>query len=134
MNEYTAALPSVVRRRAAGHMLIEGASREEVAATLGLSMPTVRRYQSLVNEGGMQALDALSVGGRKSLLDQRTREVIATALRGTPKAHSFDCQNWTTALLRTFIEQKVGVRFSRVYVWQIARNLGLSHRLVRYSP
>jgi transposase len=132
MNEYTASLPSVVRRNTAGRMLIEGASHEEVASKLGMSMATVRRYQSLINEGGLEALDALSVGGRKSILDPAMREAIASALRGTPEAHGFDSGNWTTTLLGMFIEQKTGVRFSRVYVWQIAQNLGLGHRLAKY--
>jgi RNA chaperone Hfq len=133
MNEYTASLPSVVRRNAAGQMLIDGASLDEVASKLGLSMPTVRRYRTLVNEGGLEALETLSVGGRKSILEQPMREAIALALRGTPKAHGFDKGNWTTGLLRTFIEQKAGVRFSRVYVWQIANNLGLGHRLAGHK-
>jgi transposase len=133
MNEYTASLPSVVRRNAAGQMLIDGASPEEVASKLGLSMPTVRRYQTLVDEGGLEALETLSVGGRKSILDQPMREAIALALRGNPKALGFDSDNWTTALLGTFIAQKVGVRFSRVYVWQIAQNLGLGHRLAGHK-
>lgn len=114
-------------------MLISGASLEEVASTLGLSMPTVRRYQALINNGGLEALDTLSVGGRKSILDQPTREAIALALGGSPKAHGFHSANWTTTLLGTFIEQKVGVRFSRVYVWQIAQNLGMGHRLASYG-
>jgi RNA chaperone Hfq len=133
MNEYTASLPSVVRRNAAGQMLIDGASLDEVASKLGLSMPTVRRYRTLVNEGGLEALETLSVGGRKSILEQPMHEAIALALHGTPKAHGFDKDNWTTGLLRTFIEQKAGVRFSRVYVWQIANNLGLGHRLAGHK-
>ncbi|MFT4503193.1 helix-turn-helix domain-containing protein [Caballeronia sp. 15711] len=133
MNEHTASLPSVVRRITAGRMLIDGASPKKVATELGLSMPTVRRYQTLINEGGLEALDALSVGGRKSILDQHMHEAIALALSGSPKTHGFNRANWTTALLGAFIEQKVGVRFSRVYVWQIAQNLGLGHRLASYG-
>ena len=116
MNEHTASLPSVVRRITASHMLLDGAIHEEVASRLGLSMPTVRRYQSLINEGGLAALEKLSVGGRKSILDQATRDLISSALRGSPVAHGFDSHCWKTALRGRFIAQKVGARFSRVYV------------------
>lgn len=133
MNEHTASLPSVVRRITAGRMLLDGATHEQVASRLGLSMPTVRRYQSLINEGGLAALEKLSVGGRKSILDQATRDLISSALRGSPVAAGFDSHGWTTALLGRFIEQKVGARFLRVYIWQIAQNLGLGHRLASHK-
>jgi len=31
--------------------------------------------------------------------------------------------------LRSLIEKKYGVKYSRVYIWQIATNLGLGHLL-----
>ena len=113
----------------AGKMLMDGATRDEVAYQLHLSMSTVKRYQALIARGGLDALRELSVGGRTSLLDQTHREWIASALRGSAKMYGFDSDAWTNACLRSLIENKVGVRFSRVYVWQIATNLGLAYRL-----
>ena len=129
MDSYKESLPSVIRRLTAGQMLLDGHSLDEVALQLQLSMPTVRRYNLLVRSGGLDALRELSVGGRKSVLDEATREWIASALRGSARAHGFDGDGWTNARLRALIEARVGVRFSRVYVWQIATNLGLGHRL-----
>jgi transposase len=129
MNAYTESLPSVQRRMAAGNMLLDGATLDEVAYQLRLSMPTAKRYQALIKRGGLDALRELGVGGRTSSLDQATREWIASALCGSAKSHGFDSDVWTNARLRSLIESRVGIRFSRVYIWKIASNLGLAHRL-----
>ncbi len=122
-------LPSVVRRMTAGQMLLDGASTDEVAEQLHLSMATVRRYKALIDAGGLNALRQLGVGGRSSVLDQKALEWISTALRGSARVHGFDSDAWTNARLRSLIESKYGVRYSRVYIWQIATNLGLGHLL-----
>ena len=129
MNAYTESLPSVQRRLLAGKMLLDGATLHEVTYQLNLSMPTARRYQALIKRGGMEALRALGVGGRTSSVDQETRDWIAAALQTSAMKYGFENDEWTNARLRALIEQRIGIRFSRVYVWQIATNLGLAHRL-----
>jgi transposase len=113
----------------AGQMLLDGATVDEVAQELHLSPATVKRYLSIVKGGGLDGLRKMSVGGRGSVLDQATREWIASALSGSPRLHGFDGDEWTNARLKQLIAARVGVRFSRVYIWQIATNLGLGHRL-----
>lgn len=105
-------LPSVVRRMTAGRMLLEGASVETVAEQLHLSVQTVKRYKTIVSEGGLNALAKMGVGGRASVLDREALGWIAAALQGP-------------ARLRELIEPRYGARYSRVYIWQIATNLGL---------
>jgi transposase len=122
-------LPSVVRRMTAGQMLLDGASVEAVAEQLHLSTQTVKRYQAIVSAGGLEALQKMGVGGRSSVLDQEALEWIASALKGPARAHGFESDAWTNARLRALIERRYGVRFSRVYIWQIATNLGLGHLL-----
>jgi transposase len=129
MNAYTESLPSVQRRLLAGKMLLDGATLHEVAYQLHLSMPTARRYQTLIKHGGMEALRALGVGGRTSSVDQETRDWISAALQTSAMKYGFENDEWTNARLRALIENRIGIRFSRVYVWQIATNLGLAHRL-----
>ncbi|MDR5857287.1 helix-turn-helix domain-containing protein [Caballeronia sp. LZ062] len=124
-----ATLPSVVRRMTAGRRLLDGASVEAVANELHLSVQTVRRYKSIVSEGGLDALAKMGVGGRTSVLDRPALDWIAAALQTSARKHGFQSDTWTNARLRELIERRYGVRFSRVYVWQIATNLGLSHRL-----
>ncbi len=122
-------LLSVVRRMTAERMLLEGASVHAVAQALHLSEQTVRRYRAIVATGGLDTLSKLGVGGRASALDREALEWIATALPSSARLHGFDSDAWTNARLRELIERRYGVRYSRVYVWQIATNLGLGHVL-----
>jgi transposase len=122
-------LPSVVRRMTAGRMLLDGESVERVAEHLHLSVQTVRRYKAIVNEGGLEALSKMGVGGRTSVLDRAALEWIGQALQESARKHGFGSDAWTNARLRELIERRFGVRYSRVYVWQIATNLGLGHLL-----
>ncbi|WP_301951142.1 helix-turn-helix domain-containing protein [Burkholderia sp. L27(2015)] len=122
-------LPSVIRRMTAGQMLLDGASVEQVADQLHLSIVTVKRYKAIVDEGGVEALGQLAVGGRPSVLDTDALAWISKALQGSAKVHGFESDVWTNARLRSLIEEKYGVRYSRVYIWQIATNLGLGHLL-----
>jgi transposase len=122
-------LPSVARRMTAGRMLLDGKSVEAVADALHLSVQTVRRYRTMVSEGGLDALAQMGVGGRASVLDREALDWIAAALRGSAREHGFESAAWTNARLRELIERRYGVRYSRVYIWQIATNLGLGHLL-----
>jgi transposase len=113
----------------AGQLLLDGMSVEQVADQLHLSIATVKRYKALVDEGGLEALRQLAVGGRSSVLDQEALVWISKALQGSAKVHGFESDAWTNARLRALIESRYGVRYSRVYIWQIATNLGLGHLL-----
>lgn len=126
-------LPSVVRRMAAGRMLMEGASVNAVADALHLSTDTVRKYRAIIAQGGLEALQKMSVGGRSPLLDGAAMEWIAAALNGSACDHGFPTDAWTNARLRELIKTRFGVSYSRVYTWQLATNLGLGHRLSKSS-
>jgi transposase len=125
-------LPSVALRLKAAQMLLEGKSPVQVANELGISIPTARRYRTLLSEGGLHALERMSVGGRKPSLSPEAREWIATALRGSASAHGYRSGQWTDGRLCSLIEKELGIRFSRVYVRQLIIDLGfadcLKHR------
>lgn len=121
--------PTILRRREAGKMLMEGASLTEVAEKLRLSMTTVRKYRALVEGGGLEALGQLGVGGRVSVLDADALQWIAATLMGSARDHGFGSDAWTSGRLRDVIAGRYGVTYSRVYAWQLATNLGLAHRL-----
>jgi transposase len=110
-------------------MLVEGETIKSVADQLGMSIQTVKRYKSAIEQSGLVALERMSVGGRKSVLDSDALAWIAGTLRESPVAHGFDTDQWSDGRLTTVIEQQFGVRFSRVYVRQLVINLGFSDRL-----
>src|ERR1700754_3932238 len=129
MRSTTDNLPSVARRMLAGRMLTDGATIDAVADALHISTYTVRRYKIILDDGGLDALRRISIGGRTSVLDDLAREWIANALRGSAKERGFPSDAWTTGRLRELIGSRFGVHYSRVYTWQIATDLGLGHRL-----
>jgi hypothetical protein len=85
--------------------------------------------QLATEQDSLQGFEFLRVLSPKMTVAEFGARVRCAVLQ---KAHGVDSDYWTTALLRSFIEAKAGVRFSRVYVWQIANNLGLGHRLSSY--
>jgi transposase len=113
----------------AGRMLTDGASVDAVAEALHLSAYTVRRYKTILSDGGLDALRQVSIGGRSSLLNDEAKQWIADALRGSARDHGFPSDAWTNGRLRELIGMRYGVHYSRVYTWQIATDLGLGHRL-----
>jgi transposase len=114
---------------AAGRMLMEGASVQAVAEAHHLSTSTVRRYQAILLNGGLEALQKVSVGGRVSVLDDAALTWISAALLGSARDHGFPSDAWTNARLRAVVASQFGVHYSRVYIWQLVTNLGLGHRL-----
>jgi transposase len=117
-------LPSVARRIRAGEMLMAGETIESVVQQLGISTPSAKRYKALLEEGGLAALENISVGGRKSVLDPTAFDWIAEALRGSPAAFGFETGRWTDGRLQQVIYKQFGVNFSRVYTRRIMIDLG----------
>lgn len=114
-------------------MLLDGSTVAEVAEHFRMSPQTVRRYLALIEEGGLDALKKIGRGGRTSVLDRTALEWIAIALSGPATRYGFETEAWTNARLRKLIDMNYGVQYSRVYVWQIATNLGMGHRLSKSS-
>jgi transposase len=133
MRTRTEELPTVARRLSAAQLLLAGSPVSAVATALNLSTATVKRYKAILDDGGLDALKKMSVGGRSSVLDAEALEWIADALRGSAQQHGFPSDAWTNARLRELIGARFGVQYSRVYTWQIATNLGLGHRLSKSS-
>ena len=126
-------LPSVVRRMTAGQMLVDGASIPEVVEAMHISAETARRYKSILDRGGLEALKQMSVGGRTAALDDDARRWLAAALRGSAREHGFPTDTWTNSRVRELIATRFDTRYSRVHTWQIVTDLGLAHRLSKSS-
>jgi transposase len=124
MGHVDSMLQRVELRLKAAQLLTDGKSPAQVAAALGISLPTARRYQALLAEGGLDALKSMSVGGRKPSLSPAAREWISTALRGSASVHGYKTDQWTDGRLRSLIVKECGISFSRVYVRQLIIDLG----------
>jgi transposase len=122
-------LPSVARRLRAGQMLVAGETIDSVSRQLGISAASAKRYRAIIDVGGLDALETMGVGGRKSALNAEALEWIADSLRGSPAAFGFDSDQWTDGRLKSVIRDRFGTDFSRVYVRQIMIDLGFADRL-----
>ncbi|WP_089164905.1 winged helix-turn-helix domain-containing protein [Caballeronia sordidicola] len=110
----------------------DGRLRSLVEKKFGLSFSRVYVRQIIIDLGFPDRLKPR----RDSSLESRTRELtseilfwVAAALCHSPKAEGFAADRWTNERLRTAIERRFGVRYSREHVWKIATDLGLSHLL-----
>jgi transposase len=121
-------LASVTRRMSAGKMLLAGASSAHVCATLGICRKTVRKYKRCIEDGGLEALRNMRVGGRPTRLTAETLRWLRAILLQPPELHGFE-GNWTNERLRDAIEQRVGYRYSRVYIRAIVSEMGLLHAI-----
>ncbi|HEX7907841.1 MAG TPA: helix-turn-helix domain-containing protein [Paraburkholderia sp.] len=124
-------LPTIARRLAAGKKLLDGIPVAQIAEDMGMAKTTVEKYRKMLEEGGLEALRNISVGGRRSALDESARIWIAGAMRGSPRDYGFDADGWTNARMRELIRRHYGISYSRVYAWQLATDLGVSHRFRR---
>ncbi|BFG80716.1 hypothetical protein PTKU46_87500 [Paraburkholderia terrae] len=110
-------------------MLMAGHSVMHIVQELGLSDNTVRKYRAIMERGGMAALQSLSVGGRRSVLDIHARGKLADALAGIPQDYGIDADRWTIGGVGRLILRDFGLSFSRVYVRQLIIDLGFGDRL-----
>lgn len=122
-------LTSTRRRMAAGVLLMDGVPPEEVARRLGMSMETLRKYQKLIAQGGLDALSKVGTAGRPTVLDDAAYSWIAAALKHSARLQGYDSEEWTHTRLREAIRRRFGVAYSPRHIWKIAKSLGLTWRL-----
>lgn len=125
--------PFAIKRLQAAQLLGSGCSIESVARTMGISVVTVSRYKTILDTDGIEAFRKISVGGRKSVLDEAARAWVVKTIRGSPRHHGFDADRWTAPSLRGVIERQFGVRFSTVYVRQLTIDLGVHDRMRQFK-
>ncbi|WGS54982.1 winged helix-turn-helix domain-containing protein (plasmid) [Paraburkholderia sp. D15] len=120
---------SAIRRRHAARLLANGHSVQSVADAVGISVDTARRFKAIVDSGGIKAIDEISVGGKGASLDDAARTWIVQTVRGSPRLHGFEVDQWTCPKLVTVIERQLGMRYSTVYVRQLTIDLGVHDRM-----
>ncbi|CAL8480861.1 transposase [Caballeronia sp. S22] len=122
-------LHTVSLRIQAGEMLLDGLDVMHVSHELGLSEATVRKYRAMIERGGIAALRTLSLGGRRSALDDSARAMLREALARLPRDYAIENERWTIGAVGQLIQREFGLSFSRVYVRQLIIDLGFGDRL-----
>jgi transposase len=117
---------AVKRRVRAGRMLMSGKKPAEVAKAVGVARQTVYTWVRILEEGGIDGLREINIGGRPARLKpeqfKRLRQML---LEGAP-AQGFGTELWTIKRVRQLIEREFEHRYSEVHVWRILGGLGFS--------
>ncbi len=102
-----------------------GLSCNAAARELGCAPSTaVRIVARFEREGEAALLDArLENGSRK--IDADVRGGVFELLAGSPEDHGFTRPTWTLEILRTVVEQTLGVALSLGSLWALLRALGI---------
>jgi transposase len=70
--------------------------------------------------------------GRPARLTKQQKQQLVDAVTAGPEAAGFACGCWTTTLIQEWIFQQFQVTYSRLYVAELLRNLGLSYQKARF--
>ena len=126
----TSNLPMATRRLLAAEMLLAGKPVSYVADLFGLSEISVRKYKSLLESGGMEAIRKLREAGPRPRMSDEARLWLANAIKHSPKLLGFDSAGWTIDQLRIVIERHLGIRYSHSHTSRLVRDLGLTTHLL----
>lgn len=121
---------AVVRRLLALAMVMEGASRQEAAASCGMERQTLRDWVHRYNAGGIPALSDQPPRGRRPRLSAaQMAELKALVLEG-PDPERDGVVRWRCIDLRGEIARRFSVELHERSVGKLLRRLGL----VRLQP
>jgi transposase len=120
-------LDDMVRRRVrAGRMILAGKTLAHAAQAVGVARQTAYKWKAVLDEGGIDALRAMSLGGRPARLDEGQLEALGLALLENPTEHGFGTEVWTLKRVGVLTERLYGVKFSQTMIWSILGSLGFS--------
>jgi len=123
-------LPMATRRLQAAEMLLAGKPVSFVVDLFGLSEISVRKYKSLVETGGMDAIQRLREAGPRPRMSDEARSWLVSTIKHSPKLLGFDSEAWTIDQLRIVIERHLGIRYSHSHTSRLVRDLGLTTHLL----
>lgn len=114
-------------RRRAVTAVQNGESPEDVARILGVNRVTVYGWLALYRSGGWGRLDAKKRGGRPAKLDSKAMQwIYKTVTMGNPRQMKMPFVLWSSKLLASVIEKKLGLKLSKASVCRLLHQLGLS--------
>lgn len=117
---------AVKRRVRAGRMLMSGKKPAEVAKAVGVARQTVYTWVDILEEGGIDALREINLGGRPAQLSPEQFGRLRQLLVEGAQAQGFGTALWTIKRVGHLIEREFGQRYSGVHVWRILGGLGFS--------
>jgi transposase len=113
------------KRVRAGRMMLAGKTPAEAAKAVGVARQTAYTWKARLDEGGIDALRAMSTG-RPAQLDASQLDGLRVALLQGALAHGFGTELWTLKRVRWLIQRLYGVVFSEVHVWRLLGAMGFS--------
>jgi transposase len=115
------------RRLRAAELFAQGRSVAEVAASVGVTDESARRWRARLAQGGVQALHRRRASGRPPKLSDEQARQIEQALLDGAMANGFDNDLWTLGRVGQVVERISGVRLTPASVWRLLhRRLGWS--------
>ncbi|WP_454807328.1 hypothetical protein [Paraburkholderia fungorum] len=64
-------------------------------------------------------------------MNDETLAWIAATVKESPGVHGIESDHWTNARLRIVLHRRLGVEYSRRYVWEIATRAGVADLLTK---
>jgi transposase len=68
---------------------------------------------------------------KRLTINDETLAWIAATVKESPRVHGIDADHWTNGRLRTALHRRVGVNYSRGYIWEIATRAAVADLLTR---
>ncbi|WP_436925432.1 helix-turn-helix domain-containing protein [Halosimplex amylolyticum] len=139
VEELEAALEGADGRKEVTRLLVaiiykRGPSVPMIAEWLDVREQTIYRWFDRLEEEPIdRAVRDRQRPGRPPKLDASDREAFRRAVRDPPSEAGFDRPAWTTELARRFLEDALGVEYSRRHVRRLLKDAGL-RRQTRQRP
>jgi transposase len=118
-------LPEV--RAGFARMVDSGIGANEIKVALNLGKSTYNKWLALYRNGGLAALEVRQApGGPTKLTEAQMGQLRGWIVGRDPSQFHFDFQLWTRKIIRDFIDQKFGVKFTPQGVGKLLGRLGLT--------
>jgi transposase len=111
------------RRLRALHLKQQGWYQRDIADALGAAEETVSRWLARARAGGPETLLARAAPGPAPRLTDVQKRCIPEFLWHGPEAYGFRGAVWTRARVAKVIEEEFGVRYHKVHVGRLLREL-----------
>jgi transposase len=112
--------------------IARGEGLAEVLAVWHLCEATVYGWLKDFVEQRWDSLGYTPPTGRPARLTKQQKQQLVDAVKAGPEAAGYACGCWTTTLIQEWIFQHFQVTYSRFYVAELLRNLGLSYQKARF--